>query len=104
MPDSFRQEYYPGQAEDTFWIVSLTQPVSVPYGHFDEALLTLEFTRLEPKVIDEKEYVRGVGLVRESAAARTVAAFRIPLQPMGPPSPARGRFRPDPSTRILRGR
>ena len=55
--------------EDTFWIVSLTQPVSVPYGHFDEALLTLEFTRLEPKVIDEKEYVRGVGLVRESAAA-----------------------------------
>ncbi len=67
--DSFRQEYYPGQAEDTFWIVSLTQPVSVPYGNFDDALLTLEFTRLEPKVIDEKVYVRGVGLVRESAAA-----------------------------------
>jgi hypothetical protein len=69
VPDSFRQEYYPGQAEDTFWIVSLTHPVSVPYGHFDDALLTLEFTRLEPKVIDEKEYVRGVGLVRESTAA-----------------------------------
>jgi len=67
--DSFRQEYYPAQAEDTLWIVSLTQPISVPYGHFDEALLTLEFPRLEPKVIDEKEYVRGVGLVRESAAA-----------------------------------
>jgi len=67
--DSFRQEYYPGQAEDTFWIVSLAQSVTVPFGHFDDALLSLEFTRLEPKVIDEKEYVRGVGLVRESAAA-----------------------------------
>jgi hypothetical protein len=67
--DSFRQEYLPGQAEDTFWIVSLTQAVSVPYGHFGHAMLTLEFTRLEPNVIDEKVYVQGVGLVRETTAA-----------------------------------
>jgi hypothetical protein len=67
--DSFRQEYYPGHAEDLFWIVGLAQPVSVPYGQFEKAALTLEWTRLEPDVIDRKYYVPGVGLVLEASAA-----------------------------------
>jgi hypothetical protein len=67
--DSFRQEYYQGHAEDTFWIVSLTQSVSVPYGRFSNALLSMEWTRLEPKVIDQKYYVPGIGVVLEASAA-----------------------------------
>ena len=67
--DSYRQEFYPGQAEDMFWVLSLSQKVSVPYGSYSDALLTMEWTPLEPEVIDQKYYVAGVGLVLETSAA-----------------------------------
>src|SRR5207249_2489453 len=62
---SFRQEYYKGQAEDQFQVVSLNAPVTVPYGTFAATLLTKEWTALEPKVLDHKYYVKGVGEVAE---------------------------------------
>jgi hypothetical protein len=67
--DSFRQEFYPGHAEDLFWIVSLGESVAVPYDRFSNSLLTLEWTRLEPKVVDKKYYAQGIGLVLEASAA-----------------------------------
>lgn len=67
--DSFRQEFYQGQAEDMFWIVSLSRSVSVPFGKFQSVMETLEWTPLEPRVIDTKFYVAGVGNVLEIAAA-----------------------------------
>jgi len=66
--DTHRQEYWPGQAEDQYWLVDLNQHVSVPFGTFSHGLLTLEWTRLEPGGIDRKYYVRGIGVVREVAA------------------------------------
>lgn len=63
--DSYRQEYYKGEAEDMFWVVATGQPVSVPYGSFENAVLTLEWTPLEPGVVSQKYYVPGVGLVAE---------------------------------------
>jgi hypothetical protein len=66
--DTYRQEYWPGQAEDQYWLVDLNQHVSVPFGSFHHALLTLEWSRLEPNVIDRKDYVRGIGVVKEQAA------------------------------------
>jgi len=66
--DTHRQEYWPGQAEDQYWLVDLGQRVSVPYGSFRDAALTLEWSRLEPGVIDRKYYIRGVGVVKETAA------------------------------------
>jgi len=62
---AFTQEYYPGHAEDHFQVVSLAASISVPYGSFKNALLTKEWTPLEPGVIDHKVYVRGIGEVRE---------------------------------------
>jgi hypothetical protein len=67
--DADRQEYYKGHAEDMFWIVSIDDSVKVPYGSFDQVVRTLEWARLEPKVIDEKFYAPGIGVVREHAAA-----------------------------------
>jgi hypothetical protein len=64
---SFRQEYYPGHAEDQFAVVSLAAGVQVPYGSFTGALLTQEWTALEPKVLDHKYYVRGLGEVSETS-------------------------------------
>ena len=61
----FRQEWFRGQAEDTFATVDMSTSVSVPYGSFQHALRTEEKTALEPRVLDNKYYVKGVGEVVE---------------------------------------
>ena len=62
---AFRQEYDKGQAEDHFAVVSLDASVIVPYTAAAHALLTKEWTPLEPGVLDHKLYVRGIGEVKE---------------------------------------
>ncbi|MDX6492686.1 MAG: hypothetical protein QOH02_621, partial [Gaiellaceae bacterium] len=62
---SFRQELYRGHADDHFAVVSLKASVSVPYVTSHHALLTKEWTPLEPGVLDHKLYVRGIGTVKE---------------------------------------
>ena len=62
----FRQEWYRGQAEDTYRALSTSASISVRYGSFHHALRTEERTALEPGVIDNKYYVRGVGEVKET--------------------------------------
>ena len=54
-----------GHAEDTFSVVSRSSPVTVPFGTFRHALRTEETTALEPEVLDNKYYVRGIGEVAE---------------------------------------
>ena len=60
-----RQEHYPGHAEDHYRVVSLHAPVTVPYRSTRSALLTEEWTPLEPGVLDHKYYVAGIGTVLE---------------------------------------
>ena len=62
---SARQEFLKGQAEDHFQVLRLGVGVHVPYGSSQRALLTKEWTPLEPRVLDHKFYVRGVGTVLE---------------------------------------
>jgi hypothetical protein len=62
---SRRQEYYKGHAEDHFAVVSLRARVSVPYTSSNRALLTKEWTPLEPGTLDHKYYLRGIGNVKE---------------------------------------
>src|SRR3954453_14331129 len=61
--EAHRQEFLRGHAEDHFKVMSLAARVAVPYGTFDHALRTREWTPLEPGVIDRKDYVRGIGEV-----------------------------------------
>jgi hypothetical protein len=63
----FRQEWFAGQAEDQFKVVSFHGNVTVPFGSFHNALKTAETTDLEPGTLDNKYYVRGVGEVKELA-------------------------------------
>ena len=63
--DSYRQEHYKGQAEDMYWVIAKNQTIKVPYGTFHNAVLTMEWTPLEPKVASEKYYVPGIGIVAE---------------------------------------
>jgi hypothetical protein len=60
-----RQEFLEGQAEDHFKILDLDADISVPFRHSRRALRTREWTPLEPGVVDNKYYVRGIGTVRE---------------------------------------
>ena len=62
---AFLQEYYKGHAEDHSQILSLSASIRVPYTTSKHALLTKEWTPLEPDVIDHKVYVRGIGMVKE---------------------------------------
>jgi len=62
---SFRQEYYKGHAEDHFAVLSVSASVVVPYTASAHALLTKEWTPLEPDTLDHKIYIRGIGLVKE---------------------------------------
>jgi hypothetical protein len=59
----YRQEYYAGHAEDRARVLSLDEQAGVPFGHFAHVLMTKDFTRLEPRVVEYKFYARGVGPV-----------------------------------------
>ena len=72
----FRQEWLAGHAEDQFRAVSLSARVKVPFGSFRHVLRTEETSPLEPRVLDNKFYARGVGQVVE----RTVRGGREELR------------------------
>ena len=59
----YRQEHYPGHAEDRARVVSLREQVEVPFGHFRRVLMTRDENPLEPKVLEFKFYARGIGPV-----------------------------------------
>jgi hypothetical protein len=61
----YREEHYPGHAEDGAEVLSLSEQAEVPDGHFTHVLLTKNFNPLEPKVLEYKLYARGVGPVLE---------------------------------------
>lgn len=63
--DSYRQEYYEGEAEDMAEVLSLTESTSVPYGSFDNLLKTKDWTPLEPGIAEHKYYANGIGLILE---------------------------------------
>jgi hypothetical protein len=67
--DAYRQEYYAGQAEDQAWVIQTGMHVDVPYGSLDNVLRTMEWARIESKVVDMKFYAPGIGIVLEKALA-----------------------------------
>ena len=64
---TYRQEYYKGEAEDMARPLKLDGSATVPYGSFDHALVTYEWTPLEPNIAERKYYAAGVGTVLEVA-------------------------------------
>jgi hypothetical protein len=63
--DTYRQEYYDGEAEDMAEVLDFNDSASVAYGDFDNLLVTREWTPLQPGVAENKYYAPGVGLVLE---------------------------------------
>ncbi len=65
--NSGRQEFYKGHAEDHYRVLDLQASVTTPYTKSNAALLTEEWTPLEPGALDHKLYVRGIGVVLEKS-------------------------------------
>jgi len=61
----YREEHYPGHAEDGAQVMSRREQAEVPYGHFTRVLFTKNFNPLEPKSLEYKFYARGIGPVLE---------------------------------------
>ena len=62
--ETYRQEYYQGEAEDTAKLLSVAESVTIPYGSFDNVVQTLDFTPLEPGAQEHKFYARGIGMIK----------------------------------------
>jgi hypothetical protein len=60
------QEIYPGHAKDHYVILLTDAKVKVPAGAYGGAVITAEWTPLEPDVLSEKAYAKGVGEIREA--------------------------------------
>jgi hypothetical protein len=77
VPDAYRQEYLKGSAEDTAWIVDRGGSLKTPVGMARHTLTSLEFSRLEPAVIDQKIYAPGIGIVLEQAVRGPAEVARL---------------------------
>jgi len=82
--ETYRQEYYAGEAEDMADLLSVSESVTVPYGSFTGVVQTRDYTPLEPGVEEHKFYARGIGLVRSvdlnTGEETVLIEFRAPGQ------------------------
>ena len=78
--DSYRQEHYPGEAEDLGEVIRLNESASVPRGSYDGVLVIQEWSPLEPDVIEHVYYAPGIGVILEEVVeggARRVELVKI---------------------------
>ena len=61
----YREESKPGEAEDRALILARSESITTPTGHYRQVLHTANTTPLEPDVLENKLYARGVGPVVE---------------------------------------
>jgi hypothetical protein len=65
--DAYRQEFYPGEAEDMAEVVRVGAAETVAFGSYADVTVVKEWTPLQPNVVEEKNYSAGVGLILEVA-------------------------------------
>jgi hypothetical protein len=74
---AFRQEFFKGHAEDQAWLVQRGFKTKVPYGTVKRSLRSLEWSRLEPRVVSLKVYGPGLGIVREQDLSGGSEVFKL---------------------------
>jgi hypothetical protein len=60
---AYRQEFQAGEAEDKARVLSVDEKAEVPAGYYPRTVMTKDFTRLEPRLLEHKFFARGVGPV-----------------------------------------
>jgi len=61
--DTYRQEYYAGEAEDMATVLNVNESKTVSAGAYQEVVVTEDFTPLEPDTVEHKYFAPGVGFV-----------------------------------------
>lgn len=94
---AYREEYYKGEAEDNGEVLSTDELADVPFGHFDNMLLTKETITIEPDVLEYKLWAKGAGVVlvfgisggggREELVKKDTAPPTAGTGPLGTPNP-----------------
>ena len=72
-----RQEFFKGHAVDHFKVLDRHARVRTPGASSHNAVRTKEWTPLEPKTLDNKYYVHGIGTVREIAVKGPVERLHL---------------------------
>lgn len=63
--ETYYQEYYAGEAEDQGQVQSVSESLSVPFGSFDNAVMTYDTSTLDPNLKEQKFFAAGVGNIKE---------------------------------------
>ena len=63
--DTYRQEFYAGQAEDVAKVFAVDESITVPKDTYDLVLVTEDWSLLTPDVHERKWYAPRVGVVSE---------------------------------------
>jgi hypothetical protein len=64
--ETYRQEYYKGEAEDLGDVLSASESVTVPFGSFENIVKTYDYSSLDPDLQEHKFYAGGIGLIKEN--------------------------------------
>jgi len=67
--DTYRQEFYEGEAEDVAKVYARDESITVPKDSFTLVLVTEDWSLLTPDVHERKWYAPGVGVVMEEIVA-----------------------------------
>ena len=62
---AYRQEYYPGQAEDMAEVSQVGTTKQIGLGDYQDVLVIKEWNPLEPDVVEQKYYAPGIGVIAE---------------------------------------
>lgn len=63
--ETYRQEFFVGEAEDAGTVLSISATADVPFGSFIDCVQTRDFSPLEPDHEENKFYAAGIGPVLE---------------------------------------
>lgn len=77
--DSYRQEYYRGEAEDMGDVVALNQKVTVPYGTLDNCLQTRDWSQIDNKLNEYKYYCPSVGFLVAGDSVKEPGSEKLEL-------------------------
>jgi hypothetical protein len=61
--DAYRQEYYPGEAEDLGRVLRVDETKAVATGEYTDVVVTEDWNPLDPETIENKYYAAGVGKI-----------------------------------------
>ena len=76
----YREEFYPGEAEDEAHVIGTKLTVTTPLGTFTNCIKTKNYTRLERGIIEHKYYAPNVGLIKEVNLQAHEQIFLVSIQ------------------------